>query len=93
MFDVNNIGFLEGLEISAVAMLGVFVILTLIFFILNFMKYLPQDKPVVKAPSPVMNTMTDDDSEERVAAMIVASITARKQTGKDVHIKSIERIK
>jgi len=97
----HNMNFIEALELSVVAIAIVLAILLLIFILLNFFKYLPKDvvnnaaPKVFSAPAsvPTSSVMVDDDSEERTVAMIMASIKGQEECGKDVHIKSIERIK
>jgi septal ring-binding cell division protein DamX len=96
----HNMNFIQALELSVVAIVIVLAILVLIFIILNLFRFLPQEQKVTSTPlvyntnDVVSNNVSqDNDEEERVVAMLMASIKGQQDCGKDVVIKSIERIK
>ena len=97
----NNLG--QGASVSGVAIALVFGILGLIIiitFLANYLTNLKDKKTEVKAEekaepvvsAPVQKTV-ELDSEDAVAAVLVASIDYRNEIKKDIKVISVKEIK
>lgn len=101
MFLVNvehqNIGLLEGLLFSVVAILIVFVVLVLIILCVNLLskiKFKEKAKPAVAVAQSVKKLTIDDikDEDMMVAALIATAEFVEETKEKDARLVSIKQI-
>lgn len=80
--------FVEGLQLTAIAMIIVFTLLFVISLILGLFKYIPQEKqivvppkknPVVVTPTAAVNWSELESDEDMMVASLVASMEAAKE--------------
>ena len=94
--DISNFNFADGITMSIFAMLVVFIILILLQLIIYSFKFLPQDlngKKHAEAPASGVETLqAEDDEEEKMVAMLMASVLAKEEFKGNVKIKSVKRI-
>lgn len=86
---MNEIEFFQAVELSLSAIVIVVLILTLLYLIVGLFEYLPTKKDLSIKP---VITNENNDEEERIVAILVASIIGQKHHNKDVLIKSIKRV-
>lgn len=90
--NLTNFTFLDGLKLTVPSILIVFLILIVLFFIISFFKYLPKDKVTEKTKKSKAASNSSND-EDKMVAMLMASIASKEDFDGDVRIKSIKRIK
>jgi len=92
--NLENFQFNDALTMSLFAILVVFIILILLQMVIYAFKFLPKELNGQKAAAPVVASapMEENDEEERMVAMLTASILAKEEYAGNVKVKSIKRI-
>lgn len=90
--DVENFGVVDSLVVALVAILLVFLVLTIIILVTTAIQ---KGMETVEARTKILprkeNQILDDDPDAAVAAL-VAVIDFHKETGKDAEIVSIKKM-
>lgn len=89
---MKNFTFIDGVEISVIAIVIVILILFCLFLLIKLFNFLPKEKILQPLEKVTPNSLKVSDDEERIVTMIVASIHARKSSNKDVVIRNITKI-
>ena len=90
--DVENFSIVDSLVVALVAILLVFLVLTIIIFVTTgFQKSMEAIEARSKILPKKENKILDEDPDAAVAAL-VAVIDFHKETGKDAEIISIKQI-
>lgn len=84
---------LHGVTVSIFSILFVFALLFILSLCIGFLRFLPQKKEVQSAPKAPVPAALEDDEEERMVAMLIASCLSKETWKGDVRVVSCERVK
>lgn len=91
---MNDITFLEALQITISCMLIVFFVLLILMGVVSLFKYIPEVKLKNRKNTKKQSKYIpfDEMDEDMKVAALVATIECKEQTKKEVKLKSIRRI-
>lgn len=93
----ENFSFVDGLFMSGASILMVFILLTLLYFMIYLMNFLPKEgmsggKGRGKPAAPAPPAASASDEEDEMVAMLTAAAVAKEELEGDIRIKSVKRI-
>ena len=91
---MNDISYIEALQITINCMLIVFFVLLILMGIVSLFKYIPEIKFLNKKQNKKKSKYVpfNEMDEDMQVAALVATIEYKKETEKEVKLKSIRRI-